>query len=411
MFGMHRTRNRLFALRALFIVAVLIVTGIQAASAQDLATPEAIAQEPTQTVVSAVLCDDATCETFGDRLIGFEITAVNAIGGEVLDSCVVAGEGAQIQGCTLELTGDPTYVLTWDESQVPEGYLPFDYPILVEGGPGPDITYLGFYPADAPEPVNAVVRAALCTDATCTEYAEFLDAFEISALDPDTGEVLDTCATAYLQQADDYRCTLDVPATNVFELAWDESQVPAGYLPFETPIGSEPGAAITIAFIPAPGEVTMNVNAAICADAACSEVEEWLIGFEIFVVDKDTDEVYDNCVTSHDQYEASCTLAYPSDADVMFQGDKEAVPEGYVRAAKNGFHDDPPVTTLRYIPEDADPVPTPTATPPVTSLPDTGTGEPAVSRAGSEMAFVALAILAGATVAAAIQVVTRKPRR
>jgi hypothetical protein len=211
-------------------------------------------EEPvvTRVLVSAVLCDDASCETFGERLIGFEITAKDVFGGAALDTCAVQG-GVQIPSCLLEMPGDPTFVLTWDSARVPSGYVPFDHPIHVDGGPGPAVTYLAFYPAAQSEPWHLTVQAALCTDASCEEFDRVLAGFTIVAIDADTGEEYDRCDTGNAQQGLDHQCILDVPAEADWQLAWDENQVPDGYEPYGMPLGSESPRVITLAFVPADG--------------------------------------------------------------------------------------------------------------------------------------------------------------
>jgi hypothetical protein len=291
MFGIHRTGRRLFALRACFIIAILAFGGLQSTAAQDptavptdapteiptevpteiptevptqvpTESPTAVPTEaPTETpvptsepvvtrvLVSAVLCDDASCETFGERLIGFEITAVDVFGGAALDTCAVQG-GVQIPSCLLVMPGDPTFELTWDPAQMPDGYVPFSHPIHVDGGPGPAITYLGFYPADQVEPVAVVVQAALCVDASCDMFETFLDDFTIVAVDAHTGEEYDRCVTGTELQDEGFRCILEIPPAVDFELEWDPDEVPDGYEPFGELIPVGEPVMLTLAFVP-----------------------------------------------------------------------------------------------------------------------------------------------------------------
>ena len=77
------------------------------------------------------------------------------------------------------------------------------------------------------EPGHIVVQAALCTDASCDDFAELLDGFTISAVDPVSGEVFSSCVTDNAQQELDHQCILDVPSAGDVEFVWSDEDVPA----------------------------------------------------------------------------------------------------------------------------------------------------------------------------------------
>ena len=114
-------------------------------------------------------------------------------------------------------------------------------------------------PTSAPivieEPGHITVQAALCTDATCNTFSDYLDDFVITAIDPATGEEYSSCATGNLQQGLDHQCILDVPADADVQLTWFEDQVPDGYVSYGDPfpVGNAP-AVTTLGFSPAVQE-------------------------------------------------------------------------------------------------------------------------------------------------------------
>ena len=230
----------------LMIVVLTVMMGGNPASAQDAATPEPGVEHLK---VGALLCEDWSCLEFGDRLDGFTIEAVDRDTGEVLDTCVT-NTASEFEGCLLEVPTGTQWTLRYDEAQTPEGYAHHGSVIGVEGGAYGSITYIPFHPLADPEPGHMVVQAALCTDASCEEFASLLDGFLILAVNPETGQKYSECETGNARQALDHQCILDVPAKGNVELQWQADQVPAGYVPFGDPIVSGAPAVTTVAFVP-----------------------------------------------------------------------------------------------------------------------------------------------------------------
>lgn len=222
--------------------------------------------------VAAILCTDRDCLDFGDRIIGFTITAVDLNTAEVIDSCVTDA-ATEYEGCLVSIPVEAQWTLTWDESQVPAGYEYRGSLMGVSGGAFGSITYLGFIPIepDPPqEPGHVTVQAALCTDATCNEFSKLLDSFLISAVDPETGETFSECMTGNKQQALDYQCIVDVPADGAFDLSWAEDQVPVGYEPYGEPFETDGGTVLTLGFIPANDDAAASISSLPATGAAAS---------------------------------------------------------------------------------------------------------------------------------------------
>jgi hypothetical protein len=252
-----RRSARLVAFVLIALFAASSNAGVFTASAQG-ATPDPAISRIT---VAAVLCTDASCIDFGDRLHGVEITAVDRASGAALDSCLT---DTQSQGCELEMPANAAWDLTWTEDAIPAGWEPFGSIINVEDGPFGSITYIPFVPRDREEPGHIVVQAALCTDASCDEFAEYLEGFEIVAVAAGSGEELDSCVTGNPQQNLDHRCILDVPANDEVEITWAAADVPDGHVPFGETIEVGEPVTYTVAFVPeddpeptnTPGSVT-----------------------------------------------------------------------------------------------------------------------------------------------------------
>lgn len=304
----HRPRPvpRLAAIIAFALMTILAAAGPSTTMAQE---SSALQEEADVTYVRGALCADAACSEYADFIAPFTINAIDETAGELLDSCTF-DVGLQDPYCGIEFDSSIPHVFTWDDTEVPEGYT-YIGERIEETGPDPNgvpVTTFAFVPdGDEPpaEPDTTWVRAALCTDETCDEYAELLDGFEITAVDVFSDEALDSCLTDTASQFQG--CTLELPGDPTYHLTWNEADVPEGYVSEGGPVIDDQG----------PG---------------------------------------------------------------------------------------PDVSTLRFIPEDAD------DDAPITGLPETG-GGPVVSRVSSDTAFAALALFSGASVAGAIRVVAHGRRR
>lgn len=233
----------------------LMVTFFAMIAAVTVGLGQTAAQDPVETeplTVSAVLCEDATCETLGDRVGDVTVSAIDTTSSEVLASCLTVLDN-QVQGCTLDIPTGADYTLEWDIT--PEGYTFFGELIPVAGDPGPPVTYIPFIPVAA-ETETMLVNAATCVDQDCTEFADWLVDFEIRAYDETTSELLDTCLTDAGSQGNICELTVPVDASVVFE--WDAALVPAGF-EFDRVIISdgEMGPIVnTLAFRPTTAPVT-----------------------------------------------------------------------------------------------------------------------------------------------------------
>jgi hypothetical protein len=252
---MPLTRLLPVRLLAIAIVALVVLTAIPAAAQSDT----------TSLTVGAILCQDADCFDHSTLVPGFTVTAVDSETGDALASCTT--DAGEPHLCTLQLPADASWTLTWDDSQVPAGYAWRGDLYSVADGPLGSATLIPFVPVQEPEPTveiepttapvvieepgHITVQAALCTDATCTTFADYLDDFIITAVDAATGEEYSSCATGNLQQGLDHQCILDVPADAEIELTWVEDQVPDGYVSYGNPfpVGTAP-AVTTLGFVP-----------------------------------------------------------------------------------------------------------------------------------------------------------------
>jgi hypothetical protein len=238
-----------YLIAALLLAAAWLLPG--AAAAQG---------DTTSLQVGAVLCQDAACIDHGNLVPGFTITALDSATGDILATCTT--DAAEPHTCTLELPAGADWILDWD--QAPDGYTWRGDLYPVADGPFGSATLIPFVPAQETEPTVAptapvvieepghvTIQAALCTDATCNQFAQLLDGFTFSAVDPDTGEVFSSCATNNPQQGLAHQCMLDVPGEGAWDVTWDASQVPAGYTYVGQPITTGEPAVMTIAFAPA----------------------------------------------------------------------------------------------------------------------------------------------------------------
>jgi hypothetical protein len=241
--------RRFFAvLVAIFMAAAWLLPGTAAAQG-----------DTTPLQVGAILCVDNDCIDHSNLIPGFTISAVDSATGDTLASCTT--DAAEPHICTLDIPTGADYTLAWDDAQVPEGYEWRGDLYPVADGPFGSATLIPFVPVQQPEPTatppvieepgHVTVQAALCTDATCNEFAELLDGFTLSAINPDTGEVYSTCTTGNAQQGLDHQCILDVPAEGGWDITWSDDQVPEGYVYFGEPIESGEPSVTTIAFVPA----------------------------------------------------------------------------------------------------------------------------------------------------------------
>jgi hypothetical protein len=113
--------------------------------------------------VRAMICSDASCGQYVEGIYGVDVSAVDVFSGAVLDRCTTDA-GNQIGGCALAIPADATFVLDWDEADIPAGLVPFDYPIHEVIASGGLMGYtLGFYetspaaPIPTPAPAPTVV--------------------------------------------------------------------------------------------------------------------------------------------------------------------------------------------------------------------------------------------------------------
>lgn len=240
----------------------LAVTLILAMLALLPGTMSAQGNNDTTTLqVGALLCQDGYCIDHDTLVPGFTITATDTDTGDTLATCTTST--AEPHTCLLELPAGADWTLAWD--QTPDGYEWRGNLYPVADGPFGSATLIPFVPVQTPEPTAALtqapiviaepghvtVQAALCTDATCHQISEFLDLFNISAVDPDTGEEFSGCATGNAQQGLDHQCILDVPSDGIFALTWYDDQVPAGYVPFGDPFPVGDHNVLTLGFVPA----------------------------------------------------------------------------------------------------------------------------------------------------------------
>ncbi len=237
------------------IIAALLI------AAAWLLPGAAAAQDTTSLQVGAVLCQDADCVDHDTLVPGLTITATDSATGDVLDRCTTSAPAPYT--CTLSLPAGANWILNWD--QTPDGYAWRGDLYPVADGPFGSATLIPFVPVQQPaptvaptsppivieEPGHVTIQAALCTDTSCDAFAELLDGFTFSAIDPGTGAVFSSCTTDNVQQGLDHQCILDVPGEDNWDVTWDASQVPAGYAYVGQPITTGEPAVMTIAFVPA----------------------------------------------------------------------------------------------------------------------------------------------------------------
>jgi hypothetical protein len=251
---MHRRRSG---------ILYLVTIALMVAATWSLPGSAAAQGDTVQLTVGGILCQDADCIDHSNLIASFTISALDSASGDVLASCITDAADPHI--CTLEIPTDADYTLAWDDAQVPEGYEWRGDLYPVADGPFGSATLIPFVPdqatevptdvpTEAPtviaEPGHVTIQVALCTDATCGTFAELLDDFTLSAINPDTGEVYSSCTTDNAQQGLDHQCILDVPGEGAWDITWDDSQVPAGYAYFGQPITSGEPSMMTIAFVP-----------------------------------------------------------------------------------------------------------------------------------------------------------------
>ncbi len=241
-------------------LAVIVASLIALAALLPSATSAQGDGDTTTMQVGAVLCQDTDCIDHSNLVPGLTITASDSATGDTLATCTA--DTAAPHTCLLALPAGADWTLDWD--QTPDGYTWRGDLYPVADGPFGSATLIPFVPVQAAEPTVAptapivieepghiTVQAGLCTDATCHEITEFLDGFTISAVDPDTGEQFSSCATGNTQQGLERQCILDVPHDSNVALTWDDSQVPAGYVPFGDPFEVGDPAVLTLGFVPA----------------------------------------------------------------------------------------------------------------------------------------------------------------
>jgi hypothetical protein len=250
MLANHTRITRFFTALLVAILAGLSGAGTFTAAAQDFATPE---PDMERINIGALQCLDLDCMEFGDRIAGFEVSAVELESGDVLDTCVT-GADTQMQTCVLEFPAGIPWEYAWDPAQTPDGYRPYRYShLVVEGGPISPVTWIPFVPADVPGASHLVVQAALCTDRSCDEYSGYLDDFAIRAVDAGNGATISECVTDNAEQGLEHRCRLAMPAKGAIDFEWDASQVPDGYEWFGSLLHVDDGpdgSATTIPFMP-----------------------------------------------------------------------------------------------------------------------------------------------------------------
>jgi hypothetical protein len=253
-----------------------------------------------------------------------------------------------------------------------------------------------------PEVEQIKVAAVLCNDWSCFEFGDRLNGFTITAIDLDSQAVLDSCVTDTSSEFEG--CLLEVPFGAKWGLTFDDAQTPEGYIYHGSVIAVSGGAHGEMTYIPfhpledpEPGHSV--VQAALCTDASCDEVDEYLDDFWIQAVNPETDQVYDECRTGNAQQglDHQCILDVPAKGVVEYRWNEDQVPDGYVPFGEPIVGGDPVVTTLAFVPEDG-------ATPepgggPVTRLPVTGGTQPAGDVDGGVMSVIV--VVAGVLLAVA----------
>jgi len=204
------------------------------------------AQDTEFLQVAVVLCDDDACSSLDDRASGILVSAIDTNTSEVLGACTTSYQ-SQSGGCGLQLPAGAGYFLIWDTT--PKGYTYRGENIVADDGPGGVITLIPFVPSGSiPQSIN--VNAALCTDATCSDFADHLVGFEIIAYDDASNAPLDSCLTDVGSQGN--VCILTIPAGTAYYLGWNPDADPDGYDFYNVIVsdGSIGGIVHTLAFAP-----------------------------------------------------------------------------------------------------------------------------------------------------------------
>ncbi len=235
---------------AVFVMLALFSLPLVSASAQD-ATEE---PEPYEEKVAALLCVDRSCLEFGPRIPGFTINVVDINSGDLIDSCVTDA-ATEYEGCLVTIPADAQWTLSWDDSQIPEGYEYRGSLMGVSGGAFGSITYVGFIPLEdeptpAPDPEweDLSVAAVLCEDSDCEEFGDRLGDVTITAVDSHTRETLSMCTTT--SGTETGTCQLEVPVGADLEFIADEENIPEGYTFFGSIITIEDGPHGPITYLP-----------------------------------------------------------------------------------------------------------------------------------------------------------------
>jgi hypothetical protein len=223
-----------------------------------------------------------------------------------------------------------------------------------------------------PEVEQIKVAAVLCNDWSCFEFGDRLNGFTITAIDLDSQAVLDSCVTDTSSEFEG--CVLEVPFGATWGLTFDDAQTPEGYIYHGSVIAVSGGAHGEMTYIPFHPLVDPNpgqsvVQAALCTDASCDEVEEYLDDFWIQAVNPNNGQVYDECRTGDAELHHKCVLDVPAKGALEYRWDEDEVPDGYVPFGEP-IIDSEGLVTLAFVPEDEA---TPKPGGPVTRLPVTGT--------------------------------------
>lgn len=255
---------------------------------------------------------------------------------------------------------------------------------------------------EEPETHQITAAALLCNDQDCLDFGDRIDGFTISAVDINSGEVLDTCVTEAATETQS--CLLEVPASAQWSLTYDESQTPAGYT-FHGVIAGDGGAHGPIsylAFAPdaaeEPETYDIKVAGLLCLDRGCLDFGERIDDFTITAIDINTRETLGSCVTDTSSEFQGCLLNVPANSQWTLIHDEDETPEGYeykgsIIGVEGGAHGS--ITYIPFIPLEQDPPQDDDdddATPPVKVLPTTGATGPEASEPGN-LGSVTLAVV------------------
>ncbi len=235
---------------AVFILLALFSLPLLPASAQD----DAGDPETYEEKVAALLCIDRSCLEFGPRIPDFTINVVDINTGDLIDSCVTDAS-TDYEGCLATIPVDAQWTLSWDESQVPEGYEYRGSLMGVSGGAFGSITYVGFIPLEQqptnepePEYQEISVAAVLCIDSECEEFGDRLGDVTITAVDSNTRETLGMCVTT--PGTETLTCQMEVPVNADLEFIAGDENIPDGYIYFGSVITIEDGPHGPITYLP-----------------------------------------------------------------------------------------------------------------------------------------------------------------